>query len=244
MPRRLRPPLAVAALLWLGGAAASTPLPAQVLVVDQGTFSLFVGGQRVGREDFSIRETRGAARSAWVAQSNILRGETRHTLALTVDSSGSPLRFQRETRQGTLVSRSYAGERHGGTWSGRAMFRGGESARELPLPPDCFLVDGETVHHLWFVLQLGEGRPVTLLLPAGPAQQRTVIEEQAPDRVALGLREIVARRWILRPPDGGSPLWELWTDVEGRLLRARHPASGLEALRDDPPGETVALPPA
>lgn len=244
MPRVQHRPFVAAALLALGAATATTPLGAQVLVVDQGTFSLFVQGQRVGREDFSIRETRGAARSTWVAQANILRGDTRHALVLTVDSAGSPLRFQRETLEGTVVVRSYAGERHGGIWSGRAVYPAGESARELRLPPDCFLTDGETIHQLWFVLRLGEGRPVTMLLPAGPTQQRAVLEEQAPDRVALGLREIVARRWVLRPPEGGSPLWELWTDVEGRLLRARHPASGLEALRDDPPGETVALPPA
>lgn len=230
--------------LALGALAPTGAVSAQVSVVDQGTFSLFVNGSRVGREDFSIRETRGASRSAWVAQANILRGETRHALVLTVDSAGLPLRFQRETREGTDVARTYAGELHGRIWSGRAIYDGGESARELRLPPDCFLTDGETIHQLWFVLRLGEGRPLTLLRPSGPTQQRAVVEEQAPDRVALGLREIVARRWILRPPDGGETLWELWTDADGRLLRARQPSSGLEALRDDPPGETVAVPPA
>lgn len=224
--------LAVAAVLLV---AVRSVAVAQVLVADQGTFSLFVDGTRVGREDFSIRETRGGDRSAWVAQANILRGDARQALALTVDSTGRPLRFQRETREGTAVVRTFVGEAQGGVWSGRAIHERGESARELRLPANAFVADGETIHHLWFVLRLGEGRPVTLLLPAGPTQRRVLVEEQAPDRVALGLREIVARRWVLRPEEGGVPLWEIWTDAEGRLLRALHPSTALEALRDDPP---------
>jgi hypothetical protein len=113
-----------------------------------------------------------------------------------------------------------------------------ESAREVRLPEHTFIVEMGVVHHLWFVVRLGEGRPVNLLAPSGPTEVRVVLEEQAPDRVPLGLREFVARRWVLRRVEDGTVLWELWTDAAGRLLKAANRVSALEALRDDPPVET------
>ncbi len=226
--------LAVAALLVAGSAQG------QVVVVDEGTFSLFVAGTRIGREDFSIRAARGAGGSAWVAQANVLVGEQRRTLVLNADSLGGPLRMQLETREANVVVASFAGDRERGIWSGRRVQEGRESAREFRLTPDTFAAESGVVHQLWFVVRFGEGRPVTLLSPSGPSEQQVVLEEQAPTRVALGLREIVARHWLLRPALGGTPVWEVWTDASGRLLRAWQPATELEALRDDPPPETPA----
>lgn len=218
----------------------AAPVRAQVVVVDEGTFSLSVAGTRIGREDFSIRAARGGGTGAWVAQANVLIGEQRRTLLLNADSLGQPVRVQLETREANTVVGSFAGDRERGIWSGRRMEGGRESAREFRLAPDTFAAEAGVVHHLWFVVRFGEGRVVTLLSPSGPSQQQVVLEEQAPTRIALGLREIVARHWVLRPSVGGIPLWEVWTDAAGRLLRAVQPATSLEALRDDPPPETPA----
>lgn len=218
----------------------AAPLRGQVVVVDEGTFSLFVGGTRIGREDFSIRADRGGGGGVWVAQANVLVGEQRRTLVLNADSLGLPVRFQVETREANTVVGSFAGDRERGIWSGRRLSDGRESAREFRLEPDTFAAEAGVVHHLWFVVRFGEGRAVTLLSPSGPTEQQVTLEEQAPTRIALGLREIVARHWVLRPPGGGVPLWEVWTDAAGRLLRAVQPGTAFEALRDDPPPETPA----
>lgn len=218
----------------------AAPLRAQVVVVDEGTFSLFVGGTRIGREDFSIRADRGVGGGVWVAQANVLVGEQRRTLVLNADSLGFPVRMQLETREANTVVGSFAGDRERGIWSGRRVAGGRETAREFRLAPDTFAAEADVVHHLWFVVRFGEGRVVTLLSPSGPTAQQVVLEEQAPTRVALGLREIVARHWVLRPSVGGTPIWEVWTDAAGRLLRALQPGTAFEALRDDPPPETPA----
>lgn len=239
MPVPLLRLLALAALGLLGAAPLS--LAAQALVLDEGTFSLFVNGERIGREDFSLRAARGAG-SGYIGQGNLLNGEQRRTVVLTVDSAGAPLRFQLDTRELGKVTASVAGQQERQIWSSRIVRGGVESARESRLPPDTFIAEMGVIHQLWFVLRFGEGRPVTLLSPSGPTQLRVVLEEQAPDRVALGLREFVARRWVLRRLEDGIVLWELWTDPAGRLLKAANRVSALEALRDDPPAETSGAP--
>jgi hypothetical protein len=235
MPVPLLRPLALVALVLLGAAPVS--LTAQALVLDEGTFSLSMNGERIGREDFSLRAARGTG-GGYIGQGNLLHGEQRRTVVLTVDSTGAPLRFQLDTRELGKVTASVAGQQERQIWSARIVRGGVESARESRLPPDTFIAELGVIHQLWFVLRFGEGRPLTLLSPSGPTQVRVMVEEQAPDRVALGLREFVARRWVLRRLEDGVVLWELWTDSAGRLLKAANRVSALEALRDDPPAET------
>ncbi len=223
-------PLLLALCTLLAPAAAG----AQVVVLDEGTFSLLRSGERVGREDFSIRGAR-AQGSGFVAQGNLLAGERRRSIVLTADSAGTPLRFQQDTRQSDAVVETVLGEQQRGVWSSRILGRDRESAREFRLPSDTFVAEAGVLHHLWFVLRFGEGRPLTLLRPSGPAQTTIAIEEQAPDRVRIGARELVARRWVVRRSDDTQVLWEVWTDAQGRLLRAIDRGTGLEALRDDPP---------
>jgi len=234
MPRAALHLTTTLALLLL---AARTPLGAQATVVDEGTFSILVDGTRVGREDFSIRRARGASGDL-VAQANRLEGEERRTVVLTTDSAGAPQRFQMETRDAATLLLIVDGERQRGIWSGRTRRAGGESARELRLSPDTFVLEPGLVHQLWFLVRFAEGRPVTLFSPSELARSSVLVEEQAPDRVSLGLRELVARRWVVRDADSGATIWEIWTDPLGRLLRALHTASALEAIRDDPPAET------
>lgn len=232
--------LARLALLALLAVAPMRAARAQALLVDEGSFSLFRDGARVGREDFGIRVTRGGVGGAFVAQGNVLMGDQRRALLLNVDSAGAPLRVQIESRDATTLSQSVVGELDRGVWSGRILRESGESARAFRLPRDTFLAEDGVVHHLWFLLRFGEGREVTLFTPSALRSRRVLIEEQAPDRVALGLRELVARRWSVRLAEGGSLAWEVWTDASGRLLRVVNHLTGLEALRDEPPPETRA----
>ncbi len=214
---------------------APVALGAQVVVVDDGTFSLFRAGERVGREDFSIRVSRSGAGDAFIAQGNVLSLERRTTVALTADSTGAPMRFQLETRQATTLIETYAGERQRGIWSGRSVSAVGESAREIRLAGVLLLVEPGVVHQLWFVLRAGETRTLTLFAPRTLARVPVAVREVGPDRVTLGLVEIPARHWEIRPLAGGGALWEVWTDAQGRLLRVLTPADGLEAVRDEAP---------
>lgn len=216
-------------------------LEAQARVLDEGTFSIFVGGTRIGREDFSIREAQGGADGAYVAQGNVLRGDSRLAVRLNTDSTGAPLRFTLdETNDGRAVE-TISGEARRGLWSGRAIRPNGESAREFPLPRGSLAAEPLVIHHLWFLLRFGEGREPNVLHPRSLTMERMEVADAGPDRVSLGLREFVARKWLIRAGGVGEPR-EAWTDLEGRLLRVRIPAEDLEAVRDEPPAETVAPP--
>jgi hypothetical protein len=220
--------------LVLGVAPVAVPLGAQVRVIDEGTFTIYVAGERAGREDFSIRAVPGTGGETYVAQGNLLLGGARLAVVLATDSGGAPQRFTLEALRDGVVSETISGEASRGIWLGRARRPEGESAREFRLPPLAVAAEESVAHHLWFALRRGGG-PLALLLPRTLAVSAVMVEDAGPDHVTMGLRDIVTRRWVLRPTSGTMPIREAWTDLQGRVLRLRVPALDLEALRDEPP---------
>lgn len=211
-------------------------LAAQVVLVDEGTFTLLLKGTRVGREDFSIRRSPASAQAAYVAQANVLIGESRVSVATSTDSLGLPLRFQHETLAAGQSAATVTGEWRGGLWSGRAVNPLGESAREFRLAPGTIPVEPGVMHHLWFLLRFAPvGRRTTLLLPR-TLQSRTVrVEAAGTEAFAIGLAEIQARRFTVRLDADNTVLYEAWIDPAGRLLRVRAPGESMEAIRDEAP---------
>lgn len=208
----------------------------QVVVVDEGTFTLLLRGTRVGREDFSIRRSPSTAQAAYVAQANVLMGESRVSVATSTDSLGLPLRFQHETIAAGQSAATVTGEWRGGLWSGRSVNPLGESAREFRLTAGTIAVEPGVMHHLWFLLRFAPvGRRTTLLLPHS-LQARTVrVEAAGSEPFAIGLSEIQARRFTVRLDADNTVLYEAWVDPAGRLLRVRIPGESLEAVRDEAP---------
>jgi hypothetical protein len=228
----------VAAIILVMPAA---PLGAQVTVVDEGTFSLLTRGTRTGREDFSIRRTTGGG---IVAQGNLLRGDSRATIALATDSSGAPERFRMETLRSGRREEEISGERRGNIWSGLALRLAGERGSEFRIPTGALVADEDAVHHLWFLLHFAPGRSAARLKPRGLSVDTVVVEAAGNDRVTIGLEELDARKFIVRSADGRGAIREVWTDAEGRLLRLRIPSEEFEAVRDEPPPETPGAAPA
>jgi hypothetical protein len=216
---------------------AAAPLGAQVVVVDEGIFTISVAGERVGREDFSIR--RNVADGGYVAQGNVLRGESRSSVILTTDSAGLPFRFQIERFVGGRTQENTSGEyRRGGLWSGRTVRPQGESAREFRLPEIVLAADDGVIHHSWFLVRFLRGGTLPVLRPRGLTVRPMLVESAGPDSVLFGLEQYDAERWIIREGAGGPVLREVWADAQGRLLRVRIPAEGVDATRDEPPPET------
>jgi hypothetical protein len=209
-------------------------LRAQVRVIDQGTFTVYVGGERVGREDFGIRAVPGSGGETFLAQGNVLTGAQRLSVVLATDSAGSPLRYTLEALQDGRVVETTSGESNRGIWLGRSRRESGESAREFRLPAGAVANEVSVAHQLWFALRRGGGR-MLMLQPRSLTVVEVIVEDAGPDHVTLGLQDIVTRRWVLRPTTGAVPIREAWTDLQGRVLRLRVPALDLEALRDEPP---------
>ncbi|HET8770620.1 MAG TPA: hypothetical protein VFM71_06535 [Gemmatimonadaceae bacterium] len=239
LPRcRLLPFVVALAPIVVTPLGAFAELGAQVTLVDEGTFSLYVSGERVGREDFSIRAAPGPGGSAYVAQGNVTIGDDRITVALNADSAGRPLRFQLEALVRDRTVETISGESRRGLWMGRALRERGESAREFRLPADAIAAVDGVIHHLWFVVRRGAGSTPVLLLPRSLSLREVALEDAGADSVSLGLRTFAAHRWVIRPTDDLASAVEVWTDPLGRLLQVRIPSRDLEARRDEPPAES------
>src|SRR6185437_6509612 len=108
--------------------AAPLPAQAQVVVVDEGTFSISRGGSRIGRESFTIRRSPGPGGDVYVANATVDFDAQRLSPALRADNSFSPLAYQLEVRSGGTVQ-----EQLRASWDAAASAR--RCARPRANPP-------------------------------------------------------------------------------------------------------------
>lgn len=222
---------AAAAALGIAIAAAGSTLGAQVRVIDEGSFTLYYEGDRVGREDFSIREAPGAEGRVLVAQATVTMGQRRITPGVNADTSGYPSRYQREVRDGDTVVETYSGVGAGGRFSSRLVTSDGESAREFRLPEGAVAADDDIVHQLWFITRRGPGRTVPVLVPRRNTVERVAVGRVGAERVSIDLRRFETTHLTIRTIATGA-VRDVWVDATGRIIKVSIPALGLVALRD------------
>jgi hypothetical protein len=229
--KRLFPVIAIAAL------AASQAL-GQSTVVDDGSFTISRGGERVGREDFSIRHvltTPGSFET--LTRGVVVSGTHRLTVDLSTDSIGLPSRYQAKTTDGGRAGDSYRAEVSGRRWSARAVRASGESARELIVPAGALIVEDGVLHPLQFVVARRRGT-VPAVVPSRGLVLMLQVEDAGTDHVSIALQSIEARKFIVREANGPM-VREVWVDASGRLLRVAIPSEGLVAVRDEAPKSTA-----
>jgi hypothetical protein len=220
-----------ALVAWTVLAAAAPPAGAQVRVLDEGSFTLYRDGNRIGREDFSIREAPGADGRVLVAQATVATGARRVTPGVNADTSGMPVRYQREVRDSGKVVETYSGVVTGTRYASMLVTPDGESAREFPLPAGAVAADDDIVHQLWFITRRKAGTVVPVLVPRRNVVDTVRIESAGPERISIDLRQFETTHLILRStaPEG---VREVWVDRTGRIIKAAIPSLGLLALRD------------
>src|SRR5690242_11546187 len=96
-------------LLALAAGAVATPLPAQVSTLDEGSFTITVNGDRVGREDFRIRSTPGANGPEVVATANVSYASRRVLPQMRTDSAGVPSLYVVEVKDGSTLDERVEG---------------------------------------------------------------------------------------------------------------------------------------
>jgi len=222
--RPLAPLLAVLAVI------VAAPAGAQVVSLDEGSFTLYRDGERIGREDFSIRSAPGADGRILVAQATQAIGIRRTAPGVNADTSGFPVRYQREVRDGEQVIESYSGQVSRDRYASRLLHGDGESAREFRLPPGTVAADDDIVHQLWFIARRGAGATVPVLVPRRNVVESVRVERVGPERLSIDLRQFETTRLILRGP--GGAIREVWIGTDGTILKAAIPALRLVALRD------------
>jgi hypothetical protein len=213
---------------------AVRPAAGQATIVDDGSFTISRSGERVGREDFSIRHvTTTAGAFETLTRGVVVSGTHRVTVDLSADSVGLPSRFQAKTTDEGHTVESYRGEVAGRRYSARAVHGTGESARELLLPAGALIVEDGILHPLQFVVSRGRGE-VPAVVPSRGQVVTLRVESAGADHVSIALQSIEARKFVVREGSGGL-VREVWVDASGRLLKVAIPSESLLAVRDDAP---------
>jgi hypothetical protein len=210
----------------------SRAVTAQVTSLDEGSFTVTRGGERIGREDFWIRTAPTATGRTLVAQGTIIRGLRRFKPGLNADTSGAVIRFQNEMRDSGKLVESYAGQLTRDHYAARSQREGGESAREFRLPIGTVAAEDEVVHELWFIVRRGPGTFVPVLVPSRSVVESVRVDLVGDERLVVDIREITARHYTLTT--GGTGLVrDEWTDDQGHIVKAAIPSARFLAIRDE-----------
>ena len=222
--------------------AIAVPLPsgatAQVLVVDEGSFTITRNGARTGRETFSIRRTGTAAGDAYVANGTVDLDGRRLVPALQTDADLGPMKYQLEIRKGDDVLERLKGISGRGRFSTQVRTAKGESTREFIASDNAVLLDDDVFSQYYFIaqraLKLGAaGGAIPVVVPQRAAQEVLHAAWSPDETIVIAGRPVKGRHLVLTEP--GGAVQNVWMDSAGRVLKVSIDARGLVIQRDDLP---------
>ena len=201
-------------------------------VVDEGSFTITQQGAPYGRESFRIVRTPAPGGQVFRATGQGALGDNRITSILGTDSSGVPVTYSSDLLlNGRLVQR-LQGRGRPGRFSVLSSTTAGEAAREYVLDAGALLVDGDVMHHYYFVPLAARGR-LSIIAPRSGRQLSFQVTDAGRENLEISGRAIDSRHFSLTTTDGLRR--DVWVDGQGRLLKVVLPDRGLIAVRDDPP---------
>jgi hypothetical protein len=215
-------------------ASFATTARAQVVSLDEGSFTITRAGARAGREDFSIRRSSATGEATLDAHGVVALGQRRIEPRQNADTNGAVLKYNTTVRDGTRDLVSYSGTAARDHYQARTTRPEGESSREFRLPPGTVAVEDDVMHQLWFIARRGPGATVDVLAPLRNVIERVHVDLVGDERVVIDGREVAARHLRLRT-EGSGVTREVWVDAAGHLLQVAIPAAKIVAVRDDPP---------
>ena len=230
---RAHPASSIAALAIVSTLLTATrgTLGAQMVILDEGTFDIFVEGRHVGTEAFTIRrEGSGADALVWANATVSMDGVRRSLMRPVVKARTdySPIEYD-NTIEGDDVS-AVSLDHMGRHFSVRISSAAGEREREIPVRPSTVLLERGVAHHYWFLGDAieREGAVVAAVVPRSGEQLRVQVTAVTPETIDAGGGRVDARRVTLAT---GSDERSVWFDGQGRVLRVDVPAAGYRAVR-------------
>ena len=132
--------------------AWGTPLPAQsVQTIDQGSFTISVNNQRVGREDFRITTSPNGGARDYDATATVTYGERRLSPALHADTTGTPSFYSVVVRNAGQPQEQWTGNIVRGRVSAKIRSARGESAKEFIVTDGALILDDDVFHQYYFI---------------------------------------------------------------------------------------------
>lgn len=236
---------------WLLGAAplflalsvsvfSTAPVLGQNVSVDENSFRIYLDGNEVGHEQFSIRQIGPPD-----GQKIILRG----TVELDFPGGSLKLAPAMDVQGGTLEVSTYqiktsgtettdifvnvSGSQSRKRYLARIVSSAGEELREFRGGPGSVLLDEGVVHHHYLLNPfLDSESPVslTVLTPRAGRQVRMTLTLVGQEEIRVGgILVSDARRFHL---EGGDHPRDIWFDSQGRVLRVEIPSQSYVAERE------------
>jgi hypothetical protein len=226
-----RPHLPLATVLL---AALPTLAGAQGIVVDQGEFTVRIGGRTVGTETFVVRRA-GMGREDAIFANGVatLRADTAQSeirpLLRVLPPDGVAESYQVSVTGPDALEARIA--RSGRRYVATIRFTAGDEDREFQARSDTRIVDLGIAHHYYFLRDVREGRGVHVIEPRTRRQVVLSVASRSDEDLALGPNSVSARR-VAFTSDGGDDR-TVWYDRQGRVLRVEIPSLGYVAERTD-----------
>jgi len=225
------------AALFLFLVLAPSSSAGQNISVDENAFRIYVNGESVGREEFSIRQTGPRAQQRHILYGNVEMElpQGMVTLSPAMDASGSPLavsdyQIKVAGAETTDIFITVSGKR----FLARSISAAGEQLREFRAGPGSVLLDEGIVHHHFLLSPFLESEgavSLTVFIPRAEAQQRMTLSLVGEEEVRVGgVLVSGARRFHL---EGGEYSRDIWFDEQGRILRLEIPSQGFVAEREN-----------
>ena len=221
----------IASLLLAIGTALG--LSAQSVVVDQGTFSVSIGGEVIGTEDFSIRRAGLGRTAAYIASGAVTLsrdGESQELRPLlsTHAPEGAADGYQLKVTgmDASEVVLNLVGPRFVSNFRSAA----GEEEREFSASAQTRIVEQFVAHHYYFLGNVNEGAQVPVIEPRSRLVMDLVAGPWVDEELPLGPNRVNARKVVFR---SGEQERVVWFDRQGRVLRVEIPALQYVAERQD-----------
>jgi hypothetical protein len=223
--------------LALSAAAMSTLGPgrgaAQSVVVDEGTFTVTLGGAPAGTEQFTIRRA-GVGDAAIVIANAVIRldggagsTELRPLLEVTpLDDTSVNYQLKVSGAESSELSVRVAGRRY----VARIRTDAGEEEREFLARPGTRIVEEGVAHHYYFLRSVRDGSTTPVIEPRTRRQVQLAAAAAAEEDLDVGSARVRARKLVLT---AGEDVRHVWFDAQGRVLRVEIPARGYVAQRQD-----------
>jgi hypothetical protein len=206
---------------------------AQVRTVDQGSFTITMNNQRIGREDFSIIEDASTGTPSYAARATVEYRDRGLRLqpSMTANAAGASTRYELTVRGGPI--QRWTGQIDRNRVSALVFTERGQAAKEFVVSVGAMVLDDDVFHQYYFLAKrAGEGT-VPVIVPQRNLHTNVTVARQGSERIDLGMNQVEAQKLAVSDASGGTR--EVWVDAQGRVLKVAIPSRGIVATRDEAP---------
>jgi hypothetical protein len=216
----------------LGALALPAALTAQSVVLDEGTFTVFLEGREIGTESFRIHRDGMGAEAVLVATAEVRLAAAGGAVAMRPSLRTGPEMIPQayENKISGARTAHVTGWLDGNRFVTRVTSPEGESQKEYRANVQTVVLEENVAYLYYFTAQrVSEpGTTLSVLAPATGGQYRLQVISARVEPFRLGREQLEVRHVRLEGPDQAH---EVWLDDQGRVLRVEIPERGYRAER-------------